>query len=245
MAVDLGRKVGPFSVAGWAGIGVAGVGLGLLLKRSGMFGAGKSEAEPEPEPETVPTYTGGVVPVVSGAAPDTGTTGRKTPTDNLEWSKLCLEYLVADGQDPIASQQALALFLFGDELTPQQAALVSMALKAYGLPPDGAPPMVVKSPGTSTPAPEPEPNRNPSSDPVLRSGMISPAVEVAKAMLTAVGFPIPGVNRDVFDEGMVNAVSGFQREWGLGATGVLDQNTWNVLRFHYGLRHNSDRPSTY
>lgn len=149
----LRRKVGPFTVAGWAGIGAAGIGLGLLIRRAGFFTAG-------PAPADLPTDDGGTYDPgmpgykpVGGSAP-TGpavvTGGPERPTTNDQWMRYAVEGLSAgaDNISPTTSQPALALFLEGQEVTQQQADVVGLAIRRFGAPPEGAPPLRVRGAGT-------------------------------------------------------------------------------------------------
>lgn len=143
------RKLGPLSVGAWVGIGITGVVLGLLLRRSGLF----SSPTPAPAASSGPlTLPAGSAVVLGQTAPVTGSNSgnAQAPRDNGEWRRLALERLVAAGQDVIASQQALALFLNGDPVTAQQAALVSMAIRLVGPPPEFVPALNVVPPGGDT-----------------------------------------------------------------------------------------------
>jgi hypothetical protein len=52
---------------------------------------------------------------------------------------LGVEFLVSNGTNALAAQDALSRYLQGKELNTQQQALVSRIIRAYGSPPEGAP----------------------------------------------------------------------------------------------------------
>jgi hypothetical protein len=74
-----------------------------------------------------------------------------TPTNNPAWIRIVADGLVADGQDPVQVNNALTKVLAGLEVTAQEAALWSIAVRKYGQPPEGAPPIVT---GATTTTPE-------------------------------------------------------------------------------------------
>jgi len=142
----LGRKVGPFTIGAWLAIGAAGLGLGLLIRRSSLFSGGAAPADlpTETPPDTydpgLPGYqaVGGTAgqnnqPVVTGPS-------STRPTTNSDWLRVAVEGL--SGSDNIApqkSQPALQKFLEGTAVTQQEADIVSLAIRRYGAPPEGAP----------------------------------------------------------------------------------------------------------
>lgn len=149
----LQRKVGPLSVAGWLAVGVAGVGLGLFIKRRGFFAAGPAPANlPEGEVEIVDAGNPGYTPVgayagVGNQPVVTGPPGAEGPTTNDQWVRVAIEQLLAqEAISPGTSQPALQRFIEGLPVTPQQAAIVAMAMRLVGPPPEGAPAMVVEEP---------------------------------------------------------------------------------------------------
>ena len=142
----LGRKVGPFTIGAWLAIGAAGLGLGLLIRRSSLFSGGAAPADlpTETPPDTydpgLPGYqaVGGTAgqnnqPIVTGPS-------STRPTTNSDWLRVAVEGL--SGSDNIApqkSQPALQKFLEGTAVTQQEADIVSLAIRRYGAPPEGAP----------------------------------------------------------------------------------------------------------
>lgn len=150
----LQRRIGPWPVWAWGGIIVAGAGLGLVLRRSSLFG----DAEPEPpaeEGEAVPDGeylerptlpTTGAVPLPVVTTPS-GTSNR--PTTNLAWGQMAVEWLIAQNVPPVTAQAAVAKYLEGVALTAQEAAVLALALRQLGPAPEGAP--VPQAPAPSVP----------------------------------------------------------------------------------------------
>lgn len=110
----------------------------------------------------------------SGAADAGDIQGVPTVTDtsvpvttNPAWVRVVTDRLVALGYDPVQVNNALTKGLAGLALTAQEAALWNEAVRRYGAPPEGAPPITVTNPGPSpTPTPDPEPDEEPSPSPV-------------------------------------------------------------------------------
>jgi hypothetical protein len=148
----LKRRIGPWPVWTWGAIGVTGAGLGLLLRRSSLFG----DSEPEPAAEDTeggdgqylerPTLnTDGAVPLPVVNAPQT--TNRATT--NLEWGRRATEWLIAQNVPPVTAAAAVQKYLEGVALTAAEAAALALALRQLGTPPEGAP--VPQGPAPTTP----------------------------------------------------------------------------------------------
>jgi hypothetical protein len=127
--------------------------LGILVRRSGLFrGAAPAPDLSTAEPSTGPSPSASLPIFVQPTTP--GSSTPTPPRDNGEWRRRALELLISEGKDPIASQQAVALFLDGKPLTEQQAALVSIAVRLLGAPPEYVPPIsVVQAPSTPADVP--------------------------------------------------------------------------------------------
>jgi hypothetical protein len=74
------------------------------------------------------------VPATSSTSTSTTTAGLET---NGQWEANALTYLIGTGHSPLASQQALAGYLDGANLTADQSAIVDAALAHAGVPPQG------------------------------------------------------------------------------------------------------------
>lgn len=162
-----GRRVGPFTLPQWLMVIGGGVGIGLLIKRHQGASGGLTTADlnstTSPSVTDQPTTVGpdGTVPLVNGAASDTGTSGgagaSTGPTDNQGWRTAALNYLVANGLgSPTDIDQALADYLEGNPLTAQEKAVVNEAIQHVGAPPEFVP-AITDAPTAPTPAPVPTP----------------------------------------------------------------------------------------
>lgn len=156
----LTAKVGPLPAWVW---GVLALGIGYLAYRhySGSSGSGA--------PATTVGSTGAATGAVDpGTASDSGNYSADPGVDNSsssgavdgttiihpgqftddgEWSAYAAMHLQATGADPVAVSNALNNYLSGTQLTLAQAALIKLAVTAYGYPPGGVYPInVVGSP---------------------------------------------------------------------------------------------------
>jgi hypothetical protein len=144
-----GQTLGPFKPVVWLGIIGGGITLGLLV-RSRSRSAGVEPAAATDDTAGV-TYPGsGVVSLPTGAGSTVTTTA--APATNNAWLNAATVRLVAEGQDPVLVQSALRKYLDGKPMTPQETAIVSLAIRYLGPPPDGAPPAeTTTAPTTPTP----------------------------------------------------------------------------------------------
>lgn len=179
IADSLTAKIGPLPVWAW------GVGIGLTFN-VGRAVYRRTTSADEPETAADGTDSGDAVPLASvgeplagvpvsgGYAPAVGNPagwdgppadgidapdGPAAPTDNEAWRALAVEQLVAAGFHPIQVDEALKRYFAGTGLTPQDQAIVSMAIRRLGVPPGGAPPITsVAGP------PPPDPGRGPGTN---------------------------------------------------------------------------------
>lgn len=171
------RKVGPFTLQQWGLVVGSGLVIGLYLRHRN---AGQPADLLPSLADTGTSSTGGTyVPVGAGAgsggstaAPSTPTGG---PTTNLEWQTRATEALVAQGQDPSLVHDALSKFLNGEPVTPQERALIAMAIRAWGEPPEGAPSIVAADVVTTptVPGPSAGPTSSASPPPSTPAGPVS------------------------------------------------------------------------
>lgn len=163
----LAKQVGPFPVAGWLGIIAAGVGIGVLVRRSSLFDGGTEPdvpaVEDDPAAGAVAStgYYGagaglpGAFPGGNGQPPPPSGVAT-APATNQEWSMAAVRFLIAGGVDPVIADAAIGNYLQGNPLDARHSAALSIALRQLGPPPEGAPPV------SGTPAPPPSlPSGNP------------------------------------------------------------------------------------
>lgn len=104
-----------------------------------------------PVPTGYQANPGGVV-IDSGGVSSAPVTS-SAPLNNGDWSRRAFDVLVAEGNAPTAVQDALSKYLTGDPITAQQEALVSLALRRVGSPPEGAPSITRAAPAPAAQAP--------------------------------------------------------------------------------------------
>lgn len=94
---------------------------------------------------TDPAYPVGLTP-----------TGIPGPITNVQWSRLAFDFLVGQGNDPALVERALAKYIQGLSLTASEQAIVNLAQRAFGAPPEG----LILLPPSPTPT-VPNPPKNP------------------------------------------------------------------------------------
>ena len=162
----LGRKVGPFSVGVWLVIAAAGLGLGVVIRRSmsGLSGnlppIDAAEADGS-TPSTGAGYTTtpyfgtqGVLVPLNGGQPTEGYGGQEPDMrTNNDWVRYAVRYWADRGTySPGDVDTALRRYVQGESLSAAQAAIVSATLRDVGTPPEPVPPMNIES-NTTTPVP--------------------------------------------------------------------------------------------
>ena len=165
IAAALGRKVGPFSVGIWLVIAAAGLGLGVVIRRSmsGISGnlppIDAAEADGS-TPSTGAGYTttpyfgtqGALIPQNGGQPAGYGGSEPDMRTNN-DWVRYAVRYWADRGLYSAADvDTALRRYVQGESLTAAQAAIVSATLRDVGTPPEPVPPMKIED-STTTPVP--------------------------------------------------------------------------------------------
>ena len=86
------------------------------------------------------------------------------PGDNAAWKSQAVERLVGRlGYDPTGTADALENYLQGSPINAQQESIVGAAIRALGVPPDGAPPILRGAPSSTAAASPPQQPGTPSS----------------------------------------------------------------------------------
>jgi hypothetical protein len=189
-------------VGGWLAIGVAGVGAGILLRRSSLFGGGDAEldeaaAELDPNagylvgPTLVSGGRGGVGSE-SDARPPSG-----LPETNQAWARMAVAWLIATGITPTLADTAVRRYLEGLPLDQSQARAIDLVLASpVGVPPEGVPPATtpplpspIPNPTTPTPSPNP-PTAKPPPAPARVRG-----VDGGRAVVGVSWTRVPGATK--------------------------------------------------
>lgn len=144
----MGKKLGPLPIWAW---GLAGVGGYVAYKKFASRGAAVSSDGTAGASNGGPSSSDGIG--VSGQAPSGGGVGSgfsdgSSSNTTQTWASQAVNYLVQNGQVPIAASNAITAYLAGKPLSPAQQNMVNIALSALGSPPGGP----VASTGTG-PAP--------------------------------------------------------------------------------------------
>lgn len=154
--MDLQQKVGgvPVYLIG-GGIGVAFLGYSYFRSsRAAISSATPVAQDALGNDSGYPVLGAGQTQVAAAATVDTSI----PYVSNTMWTTKVFTALVGQGKDPILVEQALEHYLNGAVLTAAEGAIVSAAIKAYGLPPEGVAttPIVTPAP-VVTPTPVPGP----------------------------------------------------------------------------------------
>lgn len=129
-------------------------------------------------PGTVGGYTmptsyqanpGGVIVDSNGGT--TAPTVASGPLNNGDWQRRSFDVLVAEGYAPTSVQTALTKYLTGEPVTAAEEAMVSMALRRVGSPPEGAP-SLTRATGSTSGAPATAPT---SPAPPIEAPFVRPA----------------------------------------------------------------------
>ena len=106
---------------------------------------------------TNPAYPVGLTP-----------TGIPGPVTNVQWSRLAFDWLVGQGNDPALTERSLSKYLQGIAPTSAEQAVVNLAQRAFGAPPEGlillpnSPAPTVPDVPVPAPAPAPAPSTSTS-----------------------------------------------------------------------------------
>lgn len=167
LPAPLEKKIGPFPVIGWIGIIGAGIGAGVLVRRSGLFGGPGKVAPVDATVAAAPvdvstsgvpggdylslpaTYAGGGAVGAGGAV---GVPGPVTPivpaiTTNAQWSQQATIWATSHQIDPVTAAGVISKYLQGDPISATESVVLGQILGAMGPPPEGAPaPQVTTAP---------------------------------------------------------------------------------------------------
>lgn len=152
LSADLNKKMGPLPVWAWALLVGGGLGFYFYYQRTKTSSV-NTAASTQQSADAFGTTRPGAGNLTSGG---TGTDVATTTAiqTNQQWSVKAQSILVSFGYDPATVAIALANYLGGNDLTAQQQAIVSEALRAAGPTPEPVPPAVNPQPGPTPVVPQ-------------------------------------------------------------------------------------------
>jgi len=147
----LSKKIGPFTGQTWIIVvgGAAIVGYMVLRKvRTGSTGTPlTTDSFTNPNADSVSSVGGG-----SSSGTVNTPNGNPTSYTNAQWASNVANQLIAQGDDPATTSNALSDYLNGQQLTTAESAIVAVAITQFGEPPQGVLP--VKSTPVTTSKPD-------------------------------------------------------------------------------------------
>jgi hypothetical protein len=151
-----GRKI-PYSVLLLVAALIVGLASWFLTRRSQAAGADVIAAD-SPTPETMldpqPDQPATLNMVNRGASSAPLTSDNWQTMTNETWTRQGVEFLVAQGVNSSVANGAIARYISGQVLTPEQDAMTEAVVRKFGLPPENVPPASIQTPSTPA-APKP------------------------------------------------------------------------------------------
>ncbi len=246
----LGSKVGPLPLGVWAVLAGGVVGGYILWQRHKA-----AAVAPAPTP-AASTLNGGALDntqagslfTSTGASAPASSSSPAPITDNDQWRQAAEIALVAKGYLPTTVDDAISAYLSGAGMTPQQSAIINLAINAVGPAPITPPPALpgtVESPVAPPPsAPivtSPAPTAQPAAPapittpvvstgrtgPTLRSGSSGASVSTLQSLLNAHGAHLAVDGK--FGPLTLAAVRTFQSQQHIAVDGIVGPVTWSRL----------------
>ncbi len=235
--VDAGKMIGPLPAGAWVAIVGGGVGIVWWTRTHP-----KASSSPIAVDNTSGLPGVGVGPAgfVAVSASPAASADNSTISTNDQWATQAITYLIGQGYEPTMADAAIRNYINGVATTTQQQALVDIAMKKFGAPPQTlSPPTANPTPivppplpggGTTpipvtAPAPPPVPTPAYSGTPSKYTGDIAPVV-------------IPGIDFN-FVGGLINYFNGpppathmnyvVVKPWTIDAGSL-----WGIAQFMYG-----------
>lgn len=211
--LDLSKQVGPLPLGGWVIAVAGGVGLFMLSRR----GSSADQGLTGDEVLEGYRYTGGDpgVGLGSSAFSDYPAPAADLPqnviTDNDEWGRKAVVYLIGKGYNPIEVDYAVRLYLANEPLDPRYGTMINDAIRELGPTPYGLPPSS-QAPVLPTPYQPGTPNTVPGPTPV---GTTKPGPPAA---------PKKKVDYGVYLVKPGNTLSGIAKRHGTTTTKLFEAN---------------------
>lgn len=106
--------------------------------------------------------------------------GIPAPVTNEQWGSLAADTLIAQGNDPSLVSNAINDFLQGNPLTTAEQAVINLALRMHGEPPEGVTAITAAPSGGAEPPVGTPPGPSPAANPVTPGMSLSAALGAAQ-----------------------------------------------------------------
>lgn len=174
------KPIGPLPTGAWAAIVVGMVGLAYWNRKNAAAANAAATATPATDVSATPGV--GVGGWIATTAPlNDPSTVSTAPATNDVWAQNAITWLIGQGYEPTICDQAIRNYINAQPLTTQQQAMVDVALKHFGAPPEAMSPAQTNPDpigGPITPAPAPAPSPPPPAPspqrPQLRYVTVTP-----------------------------------------------------------------------
>lgn len=134
----LSKKVGPLPMGVWIAVIGGGLTLAYFMNRGNGNAPAGSTGTGDFGSATSGTGTGGSSVWAANQPPGSPTT--PMISTNVQWSQAAGNYLLTTGADPVLVDTAMRKYLFNQPLSQAEQAIISAAIKQFGLPPEPLPP---------------------------------------------------------------------------------------------------------
>lgn len=145
--ISLSKKVGPLPVGVWLAVVLGGLAIGYYMNRSQSK---QDTVIPEQDPGVGRGGSG--FDVVNPPPPE-----KPAQETNMTWAFKAINWLITQLHPPTTAANAINKYIYGMDLSVEENALVNLALKQFGAPPEPLPP-------TKVPDIPKDPPKNPPKD---------------------------------------------------------------------------------
>ena len=179
----LRERIGPFELRVWIGLVALGLVLGMALRRRLAVSGDATVVDPANQPQAA-----GADFVTVGASPLNGGGGYAptTPETLQQWLVRAAQAVAQSGAgyDAATVDTALRKYVNGQPVTATERAIIALALRLAGTPPDDVPAIEDAEPSPTTNVPQVTPTQPappPTSTPVVPAQPDDPGVRWARA----------------------------------------------------------------
>lgn len=160
--MSLSKKVGPLPMGVWIAVVAIGLFIGYMINRNQ---SAKDTVIPEQDPGVGRGGSG--FDVVNPPPPQA-----PVQETNMTWGFKATTWLIAQMYPPTTAGNAINKYLYGVDLSVEENALVNLALKQFGPPPEPLPPVKVPDNPTTTPDTAPPPVANLRAESPTRNSVL-------------------------------------------------------------------------